>query len=54
MLKRYKRPAKPQLADVSLMLSDAALKRWRHENATALSPAALKRFAKFLDESAPN
>jgi hypothetical protein len=54
VLKRYKRPAKPAVSDVSLMMSDAAIKRWRHEMKPAYRPAALKRFAKFMDENAQN
>jgi uncharacterized protein (DUF2235 family) len=52
VLKRYKRPAKPAVSDISMMLSDAAIKRWRHEMKPAYRPAALKRFAKFIDENA--
>lgn len=54
ILKRYKRPEKPAAADISLMLSDAAIKRWRHDMKPAYRPAALKRLAKFMDETASN
>lgn len=54
VLKRYKRPEKPGAADVSLMLSDAAIKRWRHDLNPPYRPAALKRLAKFIDQSTPN
>jgi uncharacterized protein (DUF2235 family) len=53
VLRKYKRPAKPAPTDVSLMLSDAAIKRWRHEMTPPYRPAALKRFAKFMDENTP-
>ncbi len=51
VLKRYKRPAKPEAADISMMLSDAAIKRWRHQMSPPYRPAALKRFAKLMEDS---
>lgn len=52
ILKRYKRPERPTADDISIMLSDAARKRWRAEGMTPkYRPRALRPFSSLLDEN---
>jgi uncharacterized protein (DUF2235 family) len=51
MLKRYTRKEKPTVHDIEMLLSDAALKRWRAAQLTPrYRPRSLKALAEFLDQ----
>ncbi len=53
MLKRYTRKEKPTVHDIEMMLSEAALKRWRAQQlAPRYRPPSLKALAEFLDQEA--
>jgi uncharacterized protein (DUF2235 family) len=51
-LRRYRRPSKPSPADVQLILSEAAIRRWRADQLQPpYRPPPLKRYATFLDQA---
>ena len=51
LLKKYKKQIKPSPEDISIMLTEAALARWRAESlAPRYRPKALKALTKFIDE----